>query len=204
MRRGVGTARARVRRLPLVVVVALVALVVLTGCREDDPALDVGTPTSTARPSTTTGGPSSECPETAPQEDGTEDGTEEGTEDGTEEETLDGSLAVRFTEPLVAGAPVTWTLSVKSEADEPVTLVFPSGQDGDLVLERDGAEVYRWSDGTFFTQAIRCRDLPAGATLTFELRSDSFDVEPGDYTLRATLAASPAPPPLEQPVTVTP
>ena len=184
---------------PRLVLAAFAALVltagVLAGCREDDPALDVGTPTSTARPSTTAPGegPSAECPDTAPPEE----------EDPEEEEDMDGSLDVRVPDPLVAGQPVTWTLSVKSDEDEAVTLVFSSGQDGDVVLEREGEELYRWSDGRFFTQALRCRDVPPGATLTFELRGESLDVEPGDYTLRATLAASPAPPPVERPVTVT-
>jgi hypothetical protein len=177
------------------VVVAIVAALVLSACREDEPALDVGAPTSTERTSSTVpGAPSAaECPDAAPAEA------------GEEEEPMDATLEVRFPDPLPAGQPVTWTISVTSHEDETVTLVFPSGQDGDVVLERAGAAepVYRWSDGMFFTQALRCRELPAGATLTFELQGESLDVEPGDYTLRATLAATPAPPPAEQPVTVT-
>ena len=53
------------------------------------------------------------------------------------------SLIVRHPEPLRRGAAVAWTLEVRNAGAEPVTLVFSSGQRGDVVLRQGGVERYR-------------------------------------------------------------
>ncbi len=103
---------------------------------------------------------------------------------------------------LVAGEPVSWRLTVTNATDEGVTLVFPSGQQGDVALvDGDGTEVYRWSDGMMFSQALVETPLEAGAEVTFELPGD-LDVDPGTYLLTASVPSDPAPEPVTTEVTI--
>ena len=115
------------------------------------------------------------------------------------------SLALSFSpEPLRAGQPVTWSLEVTNGAQAPVTLTFPSGQYGDVVLLRDGTEAYRWSSKKFFPQAVVKERLEAQGDKVFPLEEKALSVEPGDYDLVATLAADPAPAPVRRRVSVEP
>lgn len=94
--------------------------------------------------------------------------------------------------------PVTWRLSVTNEADAEVTLVFASGQQGDVVLRNGADEVYRWSEGRMFAQMISCVTVAPGKTRTVELADHPLDVPPGTYDLEATLASTPAPTPIHR------
>ena len=115
------------------------------------------------------------------------------------------SLDVSFSpKSLRAGGPVTWSLEVTNGAKAPVTLTFPSGQYGDVVLLRQGTEAYRWSSTKFFAQAVVKENLAAGADKVFPLEEQGLSVEPGDYELVATLAAEPAPAPVRRRVSVEP
>jgi uncharacterized protein (DUF58 family) len=105
-------------------------------------------------------------------------------------------------DPLRSGQAVRWTLSVTNGGTAPATLTFPSGQDGDVVLDQNGRQAYRWSGGRFFTQAVRPVTLDAGATRTFTLEEERLAVEPGRYRLVATLRAEPAPAPARRDVAV--
>ena len=126
-----------------------------------------------------------------------------GADGGGEATTGEGGLTLQVGYgPLRAGAPVAWELVVANRGDQGVTLVFASGQDGDVVLARDGQERYRWSLDRSFTQALREVPLPAGATRTFTLEPGPLAVEPGEYELEATLAARPHPPAARETVTV--
>jgi hypothetical protein len=98
----------------------------------------------------------------------------------------------------MAAGPVTWRLTVTNEGDGDVTLQFASGQQGDVVLRRDGVEVYRWSEGRMFAQAITCIGLAPGESHTVELADHPVDVPPGTYDLEATLTSQPAPPPVHR------
>ena len=85
-----------------------------------------------------------------------------------------------------------------------MVLSFATGQRGDVVLVDDaGDEVYRWSDGMMFTQAVSELTVPAGEDVTLNLEG-SLDVDPGDYVAEATVVAAPAPAPVRRDVTVTP
>jgi Intracellular proteinase inhibitor len=113
------------------------------------------------------------------------------------------SLSVTFSpDALRSGRPVTWSIEVTNGGSEPVTLTFRTGQDGDVVLRRDGTEAYRWSARRFFSQALRHERLDAGQHRTFTLADEALRADPGDYDLEAILAAEPAPPPARRPVTV--
>ena len=123
----------------------------------------------------------------------------------TETEAVEGVLAleVDVPAPLVAGAPVTWPLVVTNGTGAAVTLTFPSGQQGEVVLTApDGSEAYRWSEGMMFSQALTETELAAGSEVGFEL-SGTLEVEPGTYTLEASVPSDPAPDPVRREVTVT-
>ena len=59
-------------------------------------------------------------------------------------------------------------------------LTFPTTQRGDVILEREGSERYRWSDGRLFAQVVTEHRLEPGATWTITL-DDTLDLEPGAY-----------------------
>jgi len=117
-----------------------------------------------------------------------------------EEEVL--TLTLTHTEPLRAGAPVTWTVRVRNGGQEPTTLTFGSGQRAEVVLEQGQAERYRWSGGKVFTQAFAETSIAAGQEESFELKDDTLDVEPGRYELVASLTSQPSPTEVRQAVTV--
>ncbi|HEX6368641.1 MAG TPA: BsuPI-related putative proteinase inhibitor [Longimicrobium sp.] len=68
-----------------------------------------------------------------------------------------------------AGDTVVLTLQVTNPTAAPVTFAFPSGQTYDFVVRPAGAgaEVWRWSAGMGFTQAVQTLTLAPGATWTF-------------------------------------
>jgi Intracellular proteinase inhibitor len=95
--------------------------------------------------------------------------------------------------PARCGEAVRWELSVANRGDEARALMFPSGQQGDVVLEAGGAERYRWSRDKAFVLMISERELGAGETWSFPLE-DVLAVEPGRYSLVASVTATPPPP----------
>ena len=95
--------------------------------------------------------------------------------------------------PPRSGEAVRWELSVANRGDQARALMFPSGQQGDVVLEAGGVERYRWSRDKAFVLMISERELGAGETWSFALE-DVLDVEPGRYSLVASVTATPPPP----------
>jgi hypothetical protein len=68
------------------------------------------------------------------------------------------------------GHQLAFTLRVTNNAKKKLELVFPSGQTHEVVVfDAVGEEVWRWSDGRMFTQALQNRVLAAGDTLTLEM-----------------------------------
>lgn len=78
--------------------------------------------------------------------------------------------------PLVAssldvsvGPDVEFSLHVTNNAQKRVELTFPSGQTYDVaVLDSVGREVWRWSEGRIYTQALQNRVLEANETLSYQ------------------------------------
>ena len=63
------------------------------------------------------------------------------------------------------------TLHVTNVSDHSVELDFPTGQTHDfVVVDSLGREVWRWSDGRMFTQALRNTFLGANETATYATR----------------------------------
>lgn len=101
------------------------------------------------------------------------------------------------------GQPVTLVLVVLNRSTGPARLVFPSGKSYDFWIARDGREVWRWSAGRMFTQAIREQEVAPGERLEFReswARVDAAGqpVPPGNYEAHGLLAVGdsglPAPP----------
>ncbi|MCU1379532.1 MAG: Intracellular proteinase inhibitor [Acidimicrobiales bacterium] len=99
-------------------------------------------------------------------------------------------VRVRFTpDPLEVG-PVTWTVTITNDTTDDLQLTFPSGKRADITLTRDGEAVYQWSRAMAFTQMVEHLTVPAGGNKAFVLDEPGLDVDPGEYTLTATVATS--------------
>jgi hypothetical protein len=90
------------------------------------------------------------------------------------------------------GEPVTFTLTVSNPGPAPVSVTAPSSQLHDFALSRDGAEVWRWSEGKAFLTMITEWTLPPGGMREFTVRWDQRNrdgrpVEPGTYVAEARL-----------------
>jgi hypothetical protein len=110
-------------------------------------------------------------------------------------------LSLAFADPLQAGTEARWELRLANDGPEPVVLGFRTSQLGDVALEQDGVERWRWSDGRLFLQVLGERELAPGERWSFSLEGD-LDVEPGAYDAVASVSADPAPPPARRPVVV--
>ena len=94
------------------------------------------------------------------------------------------------------GDDVKFSFHVTNNSAKRVELRFPSGQTHDLVvLDPQGREVWRWSHGRMFTQAMQNKVLGTSDTLTF---TETWRPEhSGSYTAVASLLSQNHP--LEQP-----
>lgn len=95
---------------------------------------------------------------------------------------LDGQLDVG-----VAPGAVEFAFSVTNAGDEPVTIRFRSGLAADIAVHTADAEVWRWSDGRLFTQALWSETLAPGESVTHE--STWPDPDPGTYEAVGRLEA---------------
>lgn len=85
---------------------------------------------------------------------------------------------------------VAFTLHVTNIAGHAVELRFPSGQTHDfVVVDSLGREVWRWSDGRMFTQALRNKLLDDQETVTYAERWDGRGRK-GHFTAIALLKSS--------------
>lgn len=88
------------------------------------------------------------------------------------------------------GQSVALSLHVTNVADHSVELDFPNGQTHDfIVLDSAGHELWRWSSGRMFTQALQNKLLSSTETVTYEERWDPKGLH-GDFTLVAILRSS--------------
>lgn len=95
---------------------------------------------------------------------------------------LEGSLDVS-----VDGVRVVFSLHVQNTGEGLVTLDFRSGQRADYVVFEDDTEVYRWSEGRMFTQAVGTESIEPGVSVAY--RGEWSEPAPGNYTVIATLEA---------------
>jgi len=84
----------------------------------------------------------------------------------TEPITMSSSLDVA-----VADDGVQFTVVVTNDGPRRVELTFPSGQTHDIVVyDAAGSEVWRWSVGQMFTQALQNKSLDAHESLHYTMR----------------------------------
>ncbi len=98
---------------------------------------------------------------------------------------LNGHLAADVTDGAVAFA-----FTVENTGTDPIDLEFRTGKTVDVAVYDDGVELWRWSDGRLFTQAIRAETLDPGESIDRELTWG--DPRSGTYTAVASLEATTA------------
>ena len=100
-----------------------------------------------------------------------------------------GQLLATSANVSVDGA-VALSLHVTNLADHSLELDFPNGQTHDfVVLDSSGHELWRWSHGRMFTQAVQNKLLGSTETVTYAEQWDPHGVH-GDFTLVAILRSS--------------
>ncbi len=99
-------------------------------------------------------------------------------------EGLAASLDVR------TGDEIEFALRVTNATDKRFELTFPSGQTHDVVvLDAAGREVWRWSEGRMFTQAVQTKLLGAEETTSYVEKWKPVG-RAGSFTVIATLNSS--------------
>jgi len=87
------------------------------------------------------------------------------------------------------GEPVRMTLITVNVSNRPIRLTYRTGQRFDFWVTRSGREVWRWSDGRFFTQALDRVTLEPGESQTFratwDQRVDGRTARSGIYRVNA-------------------
>jgi hypothetical protein len=87
------------------------------------------------------------------------------------------------------GDTVYFSLRVTNPGDASVELTFPTGQTYDFVVEHGEDEVWQWSDGRAFTQAVRHVGIEGGATEVYEAEWIPPDGTTGAFRVRGFLTA---------------
>ena len=91
---------------------------------------------------------------------------------------------------VAVGNKVRLALQVTNLANHSVEVNFPSGQTHEFVIvDSLNAEVWRWSTGRMFTQALQNREVDPNETLSFREQWDSRGHH-GKYSAVATLKSS--------------
>ncbi len=92
-------------------------------------------------------------------------------------------------------APIRLRLTLRNPTERQVTLSFSSGRTHDaVVLGADGSELWRWSDGRMFPQALSELQLAPGSESSFELICDPSErgeapLPPGRYRATGVIPA---------------
>ena len=85
---------------------------------------------------------------------------------------------------------VRLAFNVMNASAKTIELRFPSGQTHEfIVLDESGREVWRWSAGHMFTQALQTKMLDAGETMAYDDRWRPEGLR-GSFTAVATLNSS--------------
>ncbi|MHB0998779.1 MAG: BsuPI-related putative proteinase inhibitor [Armatimonadota bacterium] len=107
-----------------------------------------------------------------------------------------------------AGSSVNMTLTVTNTGDTARTLRFPTGQRYDFIVTQDGQEVWRWSAGRFFTQALAQQRLDPDESLEFtdvwrQVDNRRQRVSPGEYEITGVLMTTDPNRPTTGPIRIT-
>lgn len=92
-------------------------------------------------------------------------------------------------EAKVTSSSVRFVFHVTNSGDTPVELTFPSSQRYDFIVETpSGEEVWRWSEGMGFLQALSQDTLPPGESWDMEAVWDPGE-RMGEYVATGVLTA---------------
>lgn len=99
----------------------------------------------------------------------------------------DGPLASSLNVSVGQGSGVKLHFEVTNTSGSRIELVFPNAKTHDFaVLDTTGRELWRWSEGRMFTQAIQTKLLGTGETVKYEDEWDTT-LPAGRYVAVATL-----------------
>jgi len=90
-------------------------------------------------------------------------------------------------QPAVAkqGGTFDLTLTVRNLSGKPVTYTLPTGQTYEFIAStKGGGDVWRWSQGKFFTEAVNTIALAPGASKDFKVAWDLGTTAAGLYTIQ--------------------
>lgn len=82
---------------------------------------------------------------------------------------------------------VQFTLTVKNDDSDPLSLSFRDGQRVEFLAQRDGETVWQWSEGQMFMQMLGSETLDPGETVTYEGVWENPDS--GTYQCRGDVVA---------------
>ena len=104
---------------------------------------------------------------------------------------LHGRAAIGSTmDVTVTGDVVQFVLHITNNSAKKLELTFPTGETHDVaVVDAAGGEVWRWSSGQMFTQALRNQPLDSHASRTYTVRWRAPHAH-GSLTAIATLMSS--------------
>ena len=100
---------------------------------------------------------------------------------------LEGTLEADVSSGTPGSDAVTLEFSVTNTGSEPVELQFSDACKAEFVVEEDGREVWRFSEGRMFAQMLSTDRLESGETTTYE--GEWMAPQPGGYIVRAELQA---------------
>ena len=81
---------------------------------------------------------------------------------------------------------MAFALELKNPGDKLTEVRFSNGRTHDfVVLDEQNREVWRWSKGRLFTQALQTKQLQKGEAIRYTARWD--DAAPGRYRVIASL-----------------
>jgi hypothetical protein len=104
----------------------------------------------------------------------------------TSTEKTDGFSVSLTAEPRIVepGGGVSLTLAVRNLSAEPRTFEMTSGQTYDFAaFEKDGKEVWKWSSGMMFTQALRSETIKAGESKVFKVSWPTAGLKSASHTV---------------------
>ncbi len=90
----------------------------------------------------------------------------------------------------VEGPRVRLVFLVSNAASDPVALTFPTGQEFDFSVFRNGRRLWSWSQDKMFTQAIHEVTLTSGETRRYETTWETGPVTAGVYRVSAQLTSA--------------
>ena len=103
-----------------------------------------------------------------------------------------GPLSSSLNVSIGQGSGVKLDFEVTNTSDRRIELVFPGGQTHDFaVLDTTGRELWRWSEGRMFTQAIQTKLLGTGETVKYQEEWDTT-LAAGKYIAVAQLSSDEA------------